>query len=68
MVSTLKSRYSPEKSREVEALAGCARFQEPKEGLKKDSRRAKTRLKEAFFEVRRFNLNNVPPVEDFVKE
>jgi hypothetical protein len=43
-------------------------FQDPRDGLKKDSRRAKTRLKEAFFEVRRFNLNNVPPVEDFVKE
>jgi hypothetical protein len=51
-----------------EALAGCDKFQDPRDGLKKESRRAKTKLKEAFFEVRRFNLNNVPPVEDFVKE
>jgi hypothetical protein len=50
------------------ALADWDKFQDPRDGLKNEIRRAKTTLSDAFLNEWRFNVNKVPPQEDFVKE
>jgi hypothetical protein len=67
IVDASKFRYSPKKSTEA-AVAGSGTFQEPREGLKKESTRAKTTLSDAFLKATWLDLNNVPPKEVLPKD